>query len=222
MVIFFNWNIWWNFLFLFNWSHLIVAELKITIKSFWKPSDISCYSWTLANVANDTYHISYFIFISRSLQLWILLVIIKTPWSFIITVLNFRVMFVWVNILVSLYWLLQALKRSVCIVLYLTWVIDIHVAQSKGINVTVAALYFIVFFFLSLLCLPSNTKPANVIIAAIRDQNMVKVPQADRAIKLEFFPFLPITFINASWIDINAFDITLGVIGVYSDLITFF
>ena len=121
-------DIWRNLLFFFGNSQFTISEFKVSIKSIWKTTNVNSDSWALANISTYTNHVSYFVFISRCLQLWILLVLIKSSWCLIITVLDIiiRVLFVWI-FLISLNWLLETFKWSVCIIFHLACIIDINI-----------------------------------------------------------------------------------------------
>lgn len=81
---------------------------------------------------------------------------------------------------------------------------------------------FVILILLGFLSLPSYTQSADVIIATVRHQDVVEVPQANRAVVFVYVSFLPIFFIFSSWILIDPANVVLLVNSWYSYFVAFF
>ena len=73
----------------------------------------------------------------------------------------------------------------------------INIVKLERIRVAMAAQYFIFFIFFRLFGLPANTESADVIRAAVRNENMIEISKADRAIILVNISFLPVLIVVA-------------------------
>ena len=73
-----------------------------------------------------------------------------------------------------LHWALQALERSVSIILDL-FIVDVNIDQTEVFFVTVGAFDTVVFVFFGFLSLPSYAETADVIVAAVRNENVIEV-----------------------------------------------
>lgn len=85
-----------------------------------------------------------------------------------------------------------------------------------------ATLNLILLIFLCFFGLPSYTKPADVVVTTVGNQNMVEVSKANWAIIFVFFSDLP-RFVGVfGGIYIDTLNILFSIVGIYSNSVTVF
>ena len=83
-----------------------------------------------------------------------------------------------------------------------------------------ATLYAIFLVPFRLLCLPSDTESAYVVLATVRDQNVIEISQADWAVIFVLLPQLSVNFIWLHWILIKPADVALLIVCADAHLIS--
>jgi hypothetical protein len=116
---------------------------------------------------------------------------------------------------------LETAYRRVCVVLQLEVLIRlVNITQPELDLVAVAAHDLVRFVLLGPLGLPANTQSADVVLAAVRDEYVIKVAKADGAIELVLATlFFSLGIVHINRIMIDALDVRFLHIGADADLV---
>jgi len=186
----FWWINWWHNIFFVNvvyfvnvlrilrhsWR-LLITIVYISIFKLHLIKYVVFWLYTLKNVILMTYEMFVEFPRCHNLTLAVNLLI----WNIDITMVH-----LYCHCFISLFFFLVqswiTFQRRICIVLNLIFVTCIDVYKFEVAFVAVTAQYFIIFVFLSFFCLLANAKSTDVVLTAIRNQDMVEVAKADWAV----------------------------------------
>ena len=144
-----------------------------------------------SELAYDPNQLTYFLVVTWGLHKVIYFVNLTLKISRGFQILYSFVELFWASKLISLHGSLETLERSVSVILDLL-IIYIHIYQTEVFLIAVRALNCVVFILLCFLRLPPYAKSANIIIAAIRNQDMIEISEANRAVIFVYLSQFPI------------------------------